>query len=364
MLTLHPFLILARSGPPVVASSVLCMDELLGRPALVPTHEELIASLIPPRNFCEASFESYHPDPEFSSQQEAKETLMRFTRQGPQERSRRSWRRIKPKQPIGWYLDGGFGVGKTHLLAATFFAWQGAKFYASFAGLTSLVGALSFSGALKLLQGASLLAIDEFELDDPGDTVLISRLANELLATGTNLVVTSNTLPTRLGEGRFGAQDFLREIQGLADAFQVLPIEGGDFRRRSFVFDRGESTFEPLPEDAVRIELKTLLDQLNRVHPIRYRGVVQEISGVEIDNASSIELQSDALRFCSLVDVLYDFGVPVRVRGCDLGELFPAGFLSGGFRQKYGRCLSRLYELETLEDPLLQRNDEGGTRPS
>jgi cell division protein ZapE len=244
-------------------------------------------------------------------------------------------------------------VGKTHLLAATFFAWKGAKFYASFSGLTSLVGALSFSGALNLLQGATLLAIDEFELDDPGDTVLISRLADELLTTGTNLVVTSNTLPTRLGEGRFGAQDFLREIQGLADAFEVLPIEGGDFRRRNFVFDRGETTFEPLPEDAVRVELKTLLDQLQRVHPIRYRGVVQEIPGVEIGSASSIELQSDALRFCSLVDVLYDFGVPVRVRGCDLEELFPASFLVGGFRQKYGRCLSRLYELETLEDPLL-----------
>jgi cell division protein ZapE len=338
------------------------MDELLGRPALSPTHEELIASLRPPRSFREASFESYHPDPVFKSQQEAKDTLLTFVRQDNHEKhSHRPWRRSKYKRPVGWYLDGGFGVGKTHLLAATFFAWQGPKFYVSFAGLTSLVGALSFVGALDLLQSATLLAIDEFELDDPGDTVLISRLADELLATGTNLVVTSNTLPTRLGDGRFGAEDFLREIQGLADAFQVLPIKGGDFRRRNFVFDRGEREFDPLPPDAVRIELDILLGQLNRVHPIRYRGVVQEISGVEIVAASSIELQSDALRFCSLVDVLYDFGVPVRIRGSDLEGLFPASFLAGGFRQKYGRCLSRLYELGRIEDSLLQRDDERGT---
>lgn len=353
------------------ASSVLTMDELLGRPAPAPTHEELIASLLPPRSFRGATFDSYQPDPEFSSQQEAKDTLLAFVREaGNEERVGRFWRRNSRRRPVGLYLDGGFGVGKTHLLAATFFAWQGRKFYSSFAGLTSLVGALSFAGTLNLLQGASLLAIDEFELDDPGDTVLISRLADELLTTGTNLVVTSNTLPTRLGEGRFGADDFLREIQGLASAFEVIPIEGGDFRRRNFVFDRDEKTFDPLPAHAVRIELQTLLGQLQKVHPIRYRGVVSELSGVDIVAASPIELQSDALRFCSLVDVLYDFGVPVRIHGSMLEALFPPSFMAGGFRQKYGRCLSRLYELERLnslerfDEPSLQRNDEGCTRSS
>ena len=36
------------------------------------------------------------------------------------------------------------------------------------------------------------------------------------------LAATSNTLPDRLGEGRFAADDFLREIQGLAAHFDVL----------------------------------------------------------------------------------------------------------------------------------------------
>ncbi|WP_298212005.1 cell division protein ZapE [Ferrimicrobium sp.] len=340
------------------------MEMLLGRPALAPTHEELIAALAPPRAFADASFDSYRPDHRFPSQVRAKEVLVACAAASTTEdRLRRFWRRSTGERSVGWYLDGGFGVGKTHLLAATFHAWRGRKFYASFSELTSLVGALSFKGALQLLQGATLLAIDEFELDDPGDTVLISRLADELLLGGTNLVVTSNTLPDRLGEGRFGADDFLREIQGLARAFRVLSIEGGDFRRRSFAPDRVESEIGSCPESAVQIELDVLLRQLRRVHPIRYRGVVQGLEAVAIQEARTIELQSDALRFCRLVDVLYDYGVAVHMQGGgELGSLFPESFLAGGFRQKYGRCLSRLYELARVEAASIQRNGEGGPR--
>lgn len=44
------------------------------------------------------------------------------------------------------------------------------------------------------------MCIDEFELDDPGDTVLMSRLMRELADAGVRLVATSNTLPCSLGE--------------------------------------------------------------------------------------------------------------------------------------------------------------------
>lgn len=341
------------------------MEKLLGHPATAPTQDELVASLVPPKNFAHASFASYRPDPKFPAQQHAKDTLIDFVDQRSRPAPSR-WhlrREASTDAPIGWYLDGGFGVGKTHLLAATFHAWEGVKYYVSFSGLTSLVGALTFGGARELLAEATLVAIDEFELDDPGDTVLISRLCEELMAAGSNLVVTSNTLPTRLGEGRFAAQDFLREIQGLAASFQVLTIEGGDFRRRAFRFDTPVDDPKPLGSEAVVVALSTLCDELSHVHPIRYRGVVRELGGVEIVDAQPIKNQVDALRLCSLVDVLYDFGVPVRIRGISLDELFPPSFLAGGFRQKYGRCLSRLFELATVSE-LAEGDPEGSTRPT
>src|SRR3712207_9486290 len=54
-----------------------------------------------------------------------------------------------------------------------------------------------------------------------GDTVLMSRLLRELADAGTALAATSNTLPDALGEGRFAAEDFLREIQARSEERRV-----------------------------------------------------------------------------------------------------------------------------------------------
>src|SRR5690606_10531770 len=95
-----------------------------------------------------------------------------------------------------------------------------------------LVGALSFRQTVEVLSQYSLVCIDEFELDDPGDTVLMSRLMRELADAGVKLAATSNTLPGALGEGRFAAVDFQREIKTLSEQFDVHRVEGEDFRHR------------------------------------------------------------------------------------------------------------------------------------
>jgi hypothetical protein len=42
------------------------------------------------------------------------------------------------------YLDGGYGVGKTHLLASLWHQAPGPKLFATFVELTHLVGAIGF----------------------------------------------------------------------------------------------------------------------------------------------------------------------------------------------------------------------------
>ncbi len=106
------------------------------------------------------------------------------------------------------------------------------KAYGTFVELTHLVGALGFGGTVDALSGHRLLAIDEFELDDPGDTVLVSTLLGRLVEAGTKVAATSNTLPGALGEGRFATQDFLREIQGLSARFAPVRVDGEDYRHR------------------------------------------------------------------------------------------------------------------------------------
>ncbi len=74
-----------------------------------------------------------------------------------------------------------------------------------------MVRLLGFRNAVDQFSDHKLVCIDEFELDDPGDTVIMSTFLNELVNRGVNVAVTSNTLPDRLGAERFAADNFLRE---------------------------------------------------------------------------------------------------------------------------------------------------------
>ena len=103
-------------------------------------------------------------------------------------------RRSEPSGPPGVYLDGGFGVGKTHLLASLWHEAPAPKAFGTFVGYTHLVGALGFADAVAALSTRSLVCIDEFELDDPGDTradVDAARAAGRGAASG------SRRRPTR-----------------------------------------------------------------------------------------------------------------------------------------------------------------------
>ncbi len=106
------------------------------------------------------------------------------------------------------------------------------KAFATFGELTQLAGVFGFVECIDLLADYVVVCIDEFELDDPGNTTLISRLLSQLVERGVSVAATSNTLPEQLGEGRFAAQDFLREINTLASIFTTVRIEGPDYRHR------------------------------------------------------------------------------------------------------------------------------------
>src|SRR3712207_6894719 len=77
----------------------------------------------------------------------------------------------------------------------------------------------------------------------------MSRLLRELVDAGVRLAATSNTLPDALGVGRFAADDFRREIQGLAAHFDVVRIEGEDYRHRGL-----PAPPPPLPQEVVAAE--------------------------------------------------------------------------------------------------------------
>lgn len=319
------------------------------------TGAELAASLVPPRQFADATLENYRPDADYPSQAEAVTAVRTFVASWrPAQAGGLFSRRKAPDVKPGLYLDGGFGVGKTHLLAALWKLAPGRKYFGTFIEYTALVGALGYAQTLKLLTGASLLAIDEFELDDPGDTMIMSRLLAALTESGTRVAATSNTPPNALGEGRFAAADFLREIQGLANRFEILRIDGLDYRRREIeghavTFDDADYvsavTAAASAGTVTADDFDSVLKHLSTVHPSRYVKVVDGLDAIGLYGVHVLTDQSDALRFVALIDRLYDAQVTILANGTPLDSVFGDEMLSGGYRKKYLRAVSRLIAL-------------------
>ena len=314
--------------------------------------EALVEALVPPPRFGAVRFGTYRPDPAEPSQAAAVRTLEEFAARldAPPPRRGLLRRRSAPEGPPGVYLDGGYGVGKTHLLASLWHAAPAPRAYATFVELTSLVGALGFGATVDALTGHRLLAIDEFELDDPGDTVLVSTLLGRLVDAGVRIAATSNTLPERLGEGRFAAEDFLREIQGLSARFRPVRIEGPDYRHRGLPeapppLTDAEVAARCSRTGATLDDFGALLGRLSRLHPVRYGPLLDGVSAVGLTGVRPVDDQATALRLVVLADRLYDREIPVHASGAPLDAVFPAELTEGGYRKKYLRAVSRLVAL-------------------
>lgn len=355
------------------------MPSFIGVSDLQPPPPPDPAKLLPPPRFRGVSFASYQP--QHSSQHEARTRLQEFidSRHGEKragaERAasrlpgtaagagtaRRPWSRpawlggaTNRPRGAGIYLDGGFGVGKTHLLASAFAeADTTAKRYLTFQELVYLIGTMGRSEAEQRLADSALICIDEFELDDPGNTLIVKSFLAALFEAGGSVVTTSNTPPEAQGRGRFNAEDFRREIQSVAERFEVLTVGGPDFRRRapsgSWLTPQEMHRLEQAPSGPaprLRLSFTELETLLAGVHPSRYGGLVAQLGTVYLHDVTTIPDQNRALRFVHFIDKLYDGAVSLRAGGTTpLVELFDPSYRFSAYHKKHERCLSRLGEL-------------------
>lgn len=305
--------------------------------------EKLMAQLQPPPEFAGARFDNYQPDQRFSSQQDALRSAKQFVTPA------RGKLFGKSELTPGVYLDGGFGVGKTHLLAAIWHEQSGKKAFGSFLEFTSIIGFLGFSEAVRRFQDYKLICIDEFELDDPGDTMIMSRFLKELTALNVRFAATSNTPPNALGQGRFAAEDFKREIAGIGDRFLILTVDGEDFRHRDIEsqsrnFDERQLLdWLSLQESGYLDKFSDLLNHLAKLHPTKFRQLISDVGALAITDVFQLHDQVAALRLVVFVDRLYEQQIPLRTAGdVSVTDVFSGEMLTGGYRKKYLRAVSRL----------------------
>lgn len=300
----------------------------------------LAGRLVPPRRFDDVRFSTYVPDPAHPSQQRALEELSSFASAAT--RPHRWWRR-QTSERLGRYLDGGYGTGKTHLLASAWHACPGPKAYTTFGELTAFIGFVGMPAAIASLSPNQLLCIDEFELDDVANTLMVVTFLRGVMdQAGTKLVVTSNTLPDRLGEQRFTASEFRREIAAIAAHFDELSIDGDDFRT-----SHSPVPPEPLGTFETRDEFPSLMGHLRTLHPVQYGPLVEHLHTCTITGLQPVDSQDDALALVAFVDRLYDSCARVDLTGCDIEDLFSPSYRNGGYRKKYGRAESRLRAMQS-----------------
>lgn len=313
---------------------------------------ELLRQLVPPREFASATFENYIPDAKFPSQAAAVSAARSFLGIKPTGAGLRSLFSKREEPKAGLYLDGGFGVGKTHLLAATYHAASGTRAFGSFLAYTGLVGVLGFAKAVDVFKTYDLICIDEFELDDPGDTMIMSRFLSELAGHGVRFATTSNTPPNALGQGRFAAADFAREISAMADRFEMVSVDGEDYRHRpteAHSRSLGASELEHwigseahTGKAAFSDDFDSLLSHLARIHPSKFASLVSGVDALAISGMRQLTDQVEALRWVALIDRLYERQVKLQASGVPLTDCFSAEMIAGGYKKKYLRAVSRL----------------------
>jgi cell division protein ZapE len=337
---------------------LLRISDLISGLSARPDAKALAGEFVPPARFATKSFDNYLP--RHSSQEAAMQrlraeasALRANASPGLLERIRRSF---QERRGGGIYLDGGFGVGKTHLLAALWNAAPHPKSYLSFDELVFFIGLMGVGQARAAFADRVLVAVDEWELDDPGNLKLALAFLRGAVEDGVRIAVTSNTLPIELGAGRFSQKDFRAEIEELASAFEVVRMQGDDYRHRHFEADPGAEYFSTAGElldgaerggdRAVLVGFGDLLKELERLHPIRYSALVERIGSLHVERITRIPRLPDALRWVHFVDTVYDSALPFAASSeLQLSAIFPADFLDGPYGKKISRCLSRMEEL-------------------
>src|SRR5690606_22178395 len=169
--------------------SLAQVPRLVSTSDLQPPAPPTAKDLRPPARFAAATFDSYSP--QHPTQEAARYRVREFVRNGGAAPARRllPWPPRRPQRGAGLYLDRGFGVGKTHrLAAASGDAPAAAQLCLTPPHLVYPVGALGVQRAVEESAGTRLLCIDEFELDAPGNTLIVKSFLQALFAAGTAVV--------------------------------------------------------------------------------------------------------------------------------------------------------------------------------
>ena len=305
----------------------------------------------------------------------------------------------RPEIPLGVYMFGGVGRGKSFLMDCFFnavpirrkvrlhFHEFMREVHRELAGLQGTVNPLDVLGA-RIAKRYKLICFDEFHVADITDAMILHRLLVALFDNGVGFVTTSNFEPDGLYPGGLHRDRILPAIALLNERMEVINVDNGtDYRRRTL--ENAKLYHCPLgPEaDAALAQTFDLLAETHDEEPVlhieaREIRAIRRAGGVVwfdfrelcmgprsqndyLEIASQfhtvllsgvpympVSLASPARRFTWLVDVLYDRRVKLIVSAAVPPEEL---YTEGPLAHEFPRTVSRLNEMQSKEYLQLER---------
>ena len=305
----------------------------------------------------------------------------------------------RPQIPLGVYMYGGVGRGKSFLMDCFFnavpirrkvrlhFHEFMREVHRELAGLQGTVNPLDVLGR-RMSQRYKLICFDEFHVADITDAMILYRLLQSLFDNSVGFVTTSNFKPDDLYPGGLHRDRILPAIALLNERLEVLSVDHGvDYRRRTMeqarlyltplgpeVDAEMTATFAQLAES--RDQEPVLQIESRQIKALRRAGGVvwfdfRELCGgprsqndyleiasqfhtVLLSNVPHmpVSMASPARRFTWLVDVLYDRRVKLIVSAAVPPEQL---YTEGPLVHEFPRTVSRLNEMQSSEYLALER---------
>ena len=304
--------------------------------------------------------------------------------------------RAEPEGPMGLYLWGGVGRGKSMLMdlfaeAVRIEAKRRVHFHAFMQEVHAGMHAARKQGAEDALEPVAqgviekvrLLAFDEMQITDITDAMIVGRLFEKLFAAGVIVVTTSNRPPEDLYKDGLNRALFLPFIDLLRARMKVVELESEtDYRQHRLA---GAQVYFHPADATARDAIDTLWRELTGGDPgtplvltvqgrkvaleRHHNGVARadfwELCGRPLGPADYLEVArnlrllilehiprlsaanyNEAKRFVTLIDTLYEARVRLIASAADAPEKL---YLEGAGAFEFERTASRLREMQAAD---------------
>ena len=306
-----------------------------------------------------------------------------------------------PDTPLGVYMYGGVGRGKSFLMDCFYnavpikrktrlhFHEFMREVHRELRDLAGTVNPLDELGK-RMAKRYKLICFDEFHVAEITDALILHRLLSALFDNGVGFVTTSNFKPDDLYPGGMHRDRILPAIALINDHLEVINVDNGtDYRRRTLELVNLYHTPLGAHADAEMTQAFNRLAESQDDNPVLqiesrqiyarrkagglvwfdfktlcggprsqndYLEIATQFHTVLLSDVPAMppRMASEARRFTWLIDVLYDR----RVKLILSAEVAPeALYTEGPLAHEFPRTISRLNEMQSAEFLALERRD-------